>query len=217
MERGAFASFSIISGGGRMLFHVELEIDIIVSENVLPLFFELFSRGVFLIAQAGESLNDFTVNRLGIPKGYMENRVQTVFFNGKPVDKTETAIISDGDRIALSAAMPGLVGAVMRKGGFYSSLRDKISHKESVCAAGNGDALVSLKLFNVISRELGPLLLKNGVMMKGVCLTDIMEKHGDVLKVENHEVKLNGKTMTWIDFGNVLKPNLGLLLKVTNR
>ncbi|NJL58424.1 MAG: hypothetical protein HC887_00995 [Desulfobacteraceae bacterium] len=54
---------------------------------------------------------------LEIPKDYVLNRISTIFLDGKPVDCLDTAFVRNHSVVSLSAAMPGLVGAVMRRGG----------------------------------------------------------------------------------------------------
>ena len=51
--------------------------------------------------------------------------------DGKPVDDIGAALVQDGSTLALSAAMPGLVGATLRRGGAYSSFRSAITYHET--------------------------------------------------------------------------------------
>ena len=51
--------------------------------------------------------------------------------------------------LALSGAMPGLVGATMRRGGYYARMREGITHEETGKADGGGEqGFVVVKLFN---------------------------------------------------------------------
>ena len=50
----------------------------------------------------------------------------------KPLMMQKTTVIKKGATLALSAAMPGLVGATFRKSGYYSTLRKAISHEQQV-------------------------------------------------------------------------------------
>jgi hypothetical protein len=64
--------------------------------------------------------------------------------------------------------MPGLVGATLRRGGFYSAMRSEISWKAGDGERDEGDGppgTVRLKLFNTVLREIGPALLQRGVMV----------------------------------------------------
>ena len=71
--------------------------------------------------KVGCSISELFSGQFNISPEYFKDRVQTIFLEGNPVDDTRTAIVKDGSHIAISGAMPGLVGAVLRKGGFYSS------------------------------------------------------------------------------------------------
>lgn len=54
---------------------------------------------------------------LGLPHFYVEERIQTLLLNGLAVDDPDTAVLESGARLALSAAMPGVLGATLRRGG----------------------------------------------------------------------------------------------------
>jgi hypothetical protein len=45
---------------------------------------------------------------------YLENRIKTIFLDGKPVDDEDKAVLKNGSTLALSAAMPGLVDSTFR-------------------------------------------------------------------------------------------------------
>ena len=57
-------------------------------------------------------------------------KIQSIMLDGKPVDDIGSAMIHDGSVLALSAAMPGLVGATLRRGGAYASFRSAITYHE---------------------------------------------------------------------------------------
>ena len=87
----------------------------------------VFRQGVLVEILSGSSIRQVIVDQLGIAEDYLENRVQTLFLNGKPVDDVDAMRVSDGSILALSAAMPGLAGATLRKGGKYAAFRQQIS------------------------------------------------------------------------------------------
>jgi hypothetical protein len=127
----------------------------------------LFQQGVQVRAPAGISLRDFLVVRLGVDPEYVRTRVSTVFLDGSVVDDLEAARLHEGSRLALSAAMPGLVGATLRKGGFYAAMRAAITLAAERGAADDDGAMVGVrvKLFNLLIEELGPVLLAHGVAL----------------------------------------------------
>jgi hypothetical protein len=135
----------------------------------------LFQRGVLVPVTAGTRLTDFLLISLEIPRADLEERVQTIFLDGRPVDDPATAVMGPGSVVALSASLPGLVGATMRKGGTYASLRSSISHTEAAREDGGRESgLATLKLFNVLMGELGPALLQRGVMVPSSRILDLM-------------------------------------------
>jgi hypothetical protein len=141
-------------------------------EENLPSFFLLLQQGVVLEARLGATVEEFLCTQLRIERRYLQERINTIFLDGKPVDDAESAVIRDGSTLALSAALPGLVGAAFRKGGFYARLRDGISHAGESPTGVAGRGLVTLKLYNLVAKELGTQLLGAGVLVK----TDDLER-----------------------------------------
>ncbi len=93
----------------------------------MAVFLPTLQSGFKVLVETGCSLNQLFNDQLGLDPGYVEDRIKTVFLDGSPVDDFDTAVIRDGITLALSAAMPGLVGAVLRKGGVLASFRHSIS------------------------------------------------------------------------------------------
>ena len=82
---------------------------------------------------------------------------------------------NDGATLALSAAMPGLVGATFRKAGCLAAFRGSITYrKEDDGAATCHEGTITLKLFNLLVAEMGPLFLKRGIWINGGELKDFL-------------------------------------------
>ena len=129
----------------------------------------LLQRGVGVPVREGATVQAFLTEQLGVDPDYVRERVSTVFLDGWVVDSLERAVLHHGSSLALSAAMPGLVGATFRKGGFYSALRAGISLQDGGDGRGAGageEGIVRVKLFNLLIRELGPALLRHGVLLE---------------------------------------------------
>jgi hypothetical protein len=135
----------------------------------------LLENGLRLNVMVGGTLAQLLCEQIGIPKDYLDNRIQTLFLNAKAVDNVETATVADGAVIALSAAMPGLVGATLRKGGTFSGLRAAISQRDTVAAGGLAPGTITLKLFNLVAEEIGPDLLVRGALFPGDRLGDYLD------------------------------------------
>jgi hypothetical protein len=128
----------------------------------------LFGEGVGFETRTGIPLASFLCEQLGIAPDYLDQRVQTIFVNARAVDRVEQIQIGPGDVIALSAAMPGLAGATLRKGGLLAGFRKDISHVDDTKSSGAAHkTMVTLKLFNLVAREMGAQLLQQGVWIKG--------------------------------------------------
>ena len=128
----------------------------------------LLQRGVFCRLAARCSVQDFLTGQLGINPDYVRDRIATVFVDGSVVDDLGTATLRPGSTLTLSAAMPGLVGASLRKGGFYSAMRSEISWKaddETRQRLDGPPGAIRIKLFNSVLREIGPTLLRHGVLV----------------------------------------------------
>ncbi|MEE9609677.1 MAG: hypothetical protein V3W19_00415 [Desulfatiglandales bacterium] len=130
-------------------------------------------------AQVGCSIKTVLCEQFGLSPDYLEKRVQTVFLDGKPVDDFDSAIVNSGSILALSAAMPGLVGAILRRGGRYAPMRDQISHKGETGSTSLQEGMISLKLFNILLKELGPPFLKRGIWVNGKDLEDFIKRQSD--------------------------------------
>jgi len=126
----------------------------------------LFPSGVLLKVQVGVSIKDLLCEQLSLDKIYVDKRINTIFLNSQPVDDISKVIIKSNDTLALSSAMPGLIGATLRRDSHLAPLRATITFKEYRNDAIQANDRIRLKLFNLILQELGPLLLQRGVMME---------------------------------------------------
>ncbi|RJR20740.1 MAG: hypothetical protein C4582_08805 [Desulfobacteraceae bacterium] len=120
---------------------------------------------MFIRTRSGISIKEFITEYLNAESDYISKRISTLFLNGTPVDDLDYEILTDGSVLALSAAMPGLAGAILRKGGHLAGLRTRVEKKHSAEKAASG-AWVKLKLFNALVPELGPGLLSRGIWVK---------------------------------------------------
>lgn len=147
---------------------------ITVPRQHFPLFLPLLSQGVAVPAPRGISIRVFLCKELPLSAAYVDSRLQTIFLNGKAVDDIDNAVIRDGDTLALSAAMPGLVGATFRRGGRYAAFREAVSFSlaDKTGPDADGKSLpeasagrICLKLFNLVASEMGPVIFDGGVYL----------------------------------------------------
>ena len=126
------------------------------------------------------------LNRLpGFTVDYINSRVQTIFLNGSAVDDLETPLTGARPVLAISAAMPGLAGAIFRRNSMHAALRSA-SAQDPVSSEHPETVSVTLKLFNMIAAEKGPGLLARGVGFTGAQLSDFFTDHPALLTSLTH-------------------------------
>jgi hypothetical protein len=162
-----------------------------IKAESVPRFFSLLSAGFSVIVKAGCSINDLLSQEFGIPEAYIDDRIQTIFLNGKAVDDSKSATLQDGAVLALSAAMPGMVGSTFRKEGVFASMRSQISHVTDPSVHHNRQIEVKLKLFNLIAKELGPAFLQKGVIIQGKLFQNFALRYSEDLKAACILIQLN--------------------------
>jgi hypothetical protein len=70
-----------------------------------------------LMVRAGYTVREVLCGHLGVDPNFLERHIQTIFHDGKAVDDLDSEAVKDGSTLALSAAMPGLAGAILRRQG----------------------------------------------------------------------------------------------------
>ena len=152
-------------------------VSLTLEKTLIPIFYQLLSKGFIIHTRTGCTIKELLCGQLGIKDDYLEERIQTIFLDDKIVDDVNSAVIREGSILALSAAMPGVLGATLRKGGRYAPMRRQISHDKDITSDLHKKGEVTIKLFNLIVRELGPLFLKQGIWINGEDFYDITAKN----------------------------------------
>ena len=157
-----------------------INLNLALKKALIPIFYQLLSKGFIIHAETGCNIKELLCGQLGIKDDYLEERIQTIFLDYKTVDDVNSAVIQEGSTLALSAAMPGVLGATLRKGGWYAPMRKQISHDKDMPSDIHKKGEVTIKLFNLIVRELGPLFLEQGIRVKGEDFFDITARNEKV-------------------------------------
>lgn len=186
-----------------------------VDAGLISCFLKLLERGFAVNIEASLSIRELLCRQLGISEEYVDNRIQTIFLDGRPVDNIDTAWVEDGSRLALSAAMPGLVGATFRKGGFYASLRDTISYTKTENSILKGAGEIMLKLFNMVAKELGPDFLAKGIRIEGSALQNFVLRNSEGLKVPTTSIHFNDEKTDVAGLLEMNWDNTAIVLRVT--
>jgi hypothetical protein len=165
----------------------------VVVEHLVSRFFLLLQQGVMVRSRTGCSVEAFLREEIKATSETIE-KIQSIMLDGKPVDDIGQAVVHNGSTLALSAAMPGLVGATLRRGGKYSSFRGTITYRESGQACQPGEGWVRIKIFNLLMAELGIGLLRNGVLLNTSDFLGFMAEQVQDLR-QGCSITLNGRSI----------------------
>ncbi len=173
-----------------------------VTSESLSLFTTVLQSGIEIKTKRGETLAGFLNRFPGFTAEYLADTVQTIFLNGTAVDNLSLPLSGSNPTLALSAAMPGLAGAIFRKNSFHSALRT-----ETKLSQGGGEQdesiSVTLKLFNSIAKERGEEFLKRGFRIGGGLLANFLDKRPHLAR-NIVKVQLAGKELDYLELLDVL-------------
>ena len=173
-----------------------------VTSQLIPLFFQLLGQGFRVNVQTGATVKDLLCRQLGIGEDYLAQRIQTIFLNSKVVDDVDSALVAEESTLALSGAMPGLAGAILRSGGIYAAMRIQNSHEKDNSSFQAQPAKITLKLMNMVAKELGPGFLKQGIWFNGEKLQEFIKHHQEELKAGGAANELDGEP---VEINNLLE------------
>jgi hypothetical protein len=159
---------------------------------IINLFMQELQKGVFISSCEGKTLYSFLTERCGISAEYIAEKIKTILIDGKPVDDIFNTTIKDGEVCALSGAMPGIVGAMMRIGSPYAAMRESITLRPGDSVESGKEINFGLKLFNVILSDLGPDFLKRGILIEQKRAVELFRRHGDEIYSNCSEISING-------------------------
>lgn len=159
--------------------------------DLLAEFFPLLREGFFLSVTVGRPLEEL-FRQWGISPDYAARRITTIFLDNRAVDDIKTSFVRDGSTIALSGAMPGLVGATMRRGGYYAPMRGAMTYHGDD-AEGEGAGTVRVKLFNILLPELGPAFLAEGITLATPDLAAFLADRDERFREGCKDVFLDGR------------------------
>lgn len=161
-------------------------IEVQLAPELLRIFFPLFQEGVEVKVKAGCSIRELLIEQFGIAAEYISSRITTVFLNHRAVDNMDSALIYDGAVLALSGAMPGLVGATMRSGGYYAAMRGGMTYDNAAEAPEVKPGAIKLKLFNLLLAELGPRLMSRGILLSAERWQEFLAQQPEQLRVRGY-------------------------------
>lgn len=155
----------------------------------------ILQRGCKLRINLGRTIEQVLLEDLKLDPETIESKVQTVFLNGIAVDNLQAALVADKAVLALSSAMPGLVGASFRRAGFYAPLRMSIPSQRQKIPENKNEGMITLKLFNLLTGELGPHLLADGILLDRSLLLEFFSSQ-DAKFWHHSNIRLNQNSVT---------------------
>ena len=170
------------------------------------LFATVFQGGVSMQIPSGTPLGSFLGSLPGFTTDYVADEIQTIFLDGTAIDDLQTPIDSDNPVLALSAAMPGLAGAILRRNSFHAALRTTTARHAD--HHDRGPITITLKLFNSIARDRGPDLLAGGINVEARKLLDFFATHPTLL-ADGYRFRWQGEWIASADLPGLLAQHAG--------
>jgi hypothetical protein len=167
-------------------------ISLTMAQELFVEFFPILQHGFGVMAMVPCTINGLLCDQLGLSRAYVLERITTIFLDGKATDSIDLAIVKESSTIALSAAMPGVVGATMRRGSFYASMRSAITCMDKGKTGACRKGMVHVKLFNLLLTDLGPEFLKGGIIITRSELSDFLNHKRDFDWQGCSEALING-------------------------
>jgi hypothetical protein len=170
----------------------QARLNLTLPPSLIGEFFPILQRGFVVTAHVGCTLDRLLGRQWNCSPDYVAERITTIFMDNRPIDDVAKATVRDGAVIALSGAMPGLVGATMRRGGYYAALREGITHQETAVDGTDRIGTVRVKLFNLLISELGPDFLRRGIILTALELREFITGRDDSFWQRCASALLNG-------------------------
>lgn len=153
----------------------------------------LLQSGFFRTTDDGTPFLAFLSSLPGFTQSYIHGDIGTLFLNGDAIDDFNLPLNGRAATIALSSAMPGLCGTILKKGSPHATLRK--TRDTSTAAISGGTVLVKVKLFNTIALERGPELMRQGVRIKSADFLSFLSLRPGLLQAM-HSLSLDGKAVS---------------------
>ncbi|WP_456386033.1 hypothetical protein [Desulfolithobacter sp.] len=188
-------------------------LELVIKPGTTIRFTTMLQSGFVVELKPGQTIRQLLRTLPGFTDSYLEKRVQTIFLNSIPADSVDLEL-PDGAILALSAAMPGLAGAIFRRGGRHRTLRSQPEPPDSASNPGpENRGRCTVKLFNHIARERGETLLSRGVILPGPALRNFLDRQGENLESLVRQCILDGNPVTTSDLRRLQVP----LIRVRTR
>jgi len=184
-----------------------------INPQEMSFYTTLLQSGIEIKCQPNEPVARFLARLPGFTVNYIADAIQTIFLNGTAVDDLTIPLSGKKPILALSAAMPGLAGAIFRRNSFHAALRTPPARINSEHLETK-QITVTLKLFNSIASERGPELLHKSITIKTGHLLNFLAKRPSLFSQIKQHV-LSGKIVNKEELPSLLADFPRLKLKLT--
>jgi hypothetical protein len=189
------------------------ELSCTTSKTDLARLVTLLQSGFTRTTKNGTTFMSFLSSLPGFTEDYIANDIGTLFLNGDSIDDFSLPLTGKSVTIALSSAMPGLCGTILKKGSPHAALRTKAVVKLEGKPGESVD--VRIKLFNVIALERGPELFAHGVQIRTADLVSFLALRPSLLEAFGN-IYLTGKALSNGLLLGSLAPHPEILIKAIN-
>jgi hypothetical protein len=175
--------------------HPLKSVTLTIQPDSLHLFTTVLQAGVEIKTPLNTEIGTFLCQLPGFSPEYIHGTIETIFLNGTPVDDLNLHITGEHPVLALSAAMPGLAGAIFRKNSIHAALRTQ-APVQPLTDSKENNLTVTLKLFNSIAKERGEDLLQAGTELSTSKLLTFLSKRSGLcenitdIEIDNNTVQL---------------------------
>lgn len=183
-----------------------LNISLSVDSSLVKEFSILLQTGFTIKCLVGTSIKNLFYDQLKLSPQFVEEKIRTIFLSGKPVDDIASVMVKDGATLALSGAMPGLVGATLRRKSPLASFRQSISTGQFSKELKKTEGYIQIKLFNILLKELGSFFLEMGIFIQRALFTSFVEQLTDDFYDRFRQIIVNGKPMQLISSADWFHP-----------
>jgi hypothetical protein len=108
--------------------------------------------------------------------------------------------------------MPGLAGAIFRRGGRHGSLRTRPQQKKNHTDFRPG--YITIKLFNMIAVETGPRIPGRGVPVQSSVLARFLDRQGEKLVPFIHTLQIDGRNAGLEEIGDAVLSEQLVFLRI---
>ena len=189
-------------------------ISLAVAGESLDKFTTLLQSGIFIHVHQGETIGGLLSSLPGFSEEYITTRIQTIFVDGLPADDLAQEFVKKETVLAVSAAMPGVAGAIFRKGGIHAALRTGTA-RQTTSTSVQTILTVRLKLFNVIAKERGKELLTRGCFIQADSLKKFLT-YRPLLEQDIDNIMIDGQKATMEILLQTLSANKKIALSISS-